>query len=356
MNERELEQCYAALGVEPGIGSDALKRAYLQKSYALIRRGASEEERERLRLAHETITAHRDTLARQQQAEAMARAKAALAVAQSAQAEAAAEEEPTAVPSNPYDPSSFDSPLVNALAFPVVAVLAILAKRSFLGFFLTGFHVWVHEFGHATVAWLTGKRALPLPIGWTNIGPEKSLFVYFGILFLLGLMFVAGAKERKVWPMVFAIVLALAQAWMTWWLPEETARMWIAFAGVGGEFYLAAAMMGMFYFQLPEKFRWGGCRYFFLFVGAGSFFETYVFWKQVKRGEEGIPYGSMVNGEDDAGGDMNTLRDDFGWTQHRIIYTYNHLADACLVALVVVYLAFALRPDRLAVRWMRALR
>lgn len=253
-------------------------------------------------------------------------------------------------PANPYDPVSFDSWIVNAFAPPVVVGLGILIKQSFFGFFLEGFHVWIHEFGHATVAWLTGKRALPLPLGWTTIGEERSLFVYFGVLFLLTVMFVASARERKIWPMILALVIALAQAYMTWKLPEHRADMWLSFGGVGGEFYLAAAMMALFYVQLPEKFKWGACRYLFLFIAGGSFFQTYLFWKKVKRGEEGIPYGSMVNGEEDRGGDMNALHDDYGWTQREIIHTYNHLADACVIALIVVYVVFALRLDKLAGR------
>jgi hypothetical protein len=58
----------------------------------------------------------------------------------------------------------------------------------------------------------------------------------------------------------------------------------------------------------------------------------------------------MVNGEEDAGGDMNVLHEDFSWTQREIIHTYNDLGHACLVALIVVYLIFALRLDRLAGR------
>jgi hypothetical protein len=253
-------------------------------------------------------------------------------------------------PTNPYDPQSFDSWIVNALAPPLVVGLAILIKSSFFGFFLQGFHVWIHELGHATVAWFSGKRALPLPLGWTTIGEEKSLFVYFGLLFLLVVMFVAGARERKVWPMILAVVLALAQAYMTWKLPEHRADMWLSFAGVGGEFYLSAAAVALFYVQLPEKFKWGACRYFFLFIGGGSFFQTYSFWKQVKRGREGIPYGTMMHGEDDRGGDMDALHNDYGWTQREIIHTYNHLADACLLVLLVVYAIFALRIDKLAGR------
>jgi hypothetical protein len=247
--------------------------------------------------------------------------------------------------SDPYDPTSFDSQPVNALAPPLVAGAAILVRLSPFGFLLEGFHVWVHELGHATVAWLTGRKALPLPIGWTNVEQERSVFVYAGLLALLVTLAVYGWLERKAMPIFLGVVLACAQAYMTWFLPEDRGHMWMIFGGVGGEFYIAAAMMGFFYYQFPDGFRWGGCRYFFLFIGAASFSETFAFWRDVKRGVEGIPYGSMIGGEDDGGGDMNILRDDYGWTQHQIFNTYYHLGESCLVVLAVVYAFFVFRLD-----------
>ena len=150
--------------------------------------------------------------------------------------------------------------------------------------------------------------------------------------------------------MVLAAALFAAQTYMTWFLPEDRGHMWMIFGGVGGEFYISAAMIGLFYFEFPEKFRWGGCRYVVLFIGAACFFESFVFWRKVRRGIEGIPYGSMINGEDDGGGDMNILKDDYRWTQHEIIHRYNHLADACLLALLIVYVVFNLRLDRALAR------
>ena len=76
--------------------------------------------------------------------------------------------------------------------------------------------------------------------------------------------------------------------------------------------------------------------------------------RTLRRGEEGIPFGTMIHGEEDASGDMNILTEDFGWTNRQIIRTYNGLADACLLTLVVVYVFFVVRPDRLMGRlWRR---
>jgi hypothetical protein len=355
VDQTELNRCCAALGVEGDITLDTLERAYLKKNFALIRTGTPAE-REQLRFARETLEAH-------------LKAQAPVTRNPSAGSPPPPPDNPGSasrpvpvyqpLPSDPkqelYNPLSFDSRLVNLVALPLVTAIAFAVNLSPLGFFLKGFHIWVHEFGHATVAWLVGKRALPLPIGWTSVESERSNFVYFGVLFLLGVLLVAGWKERKIWPMLMAVAIAPLQFYMTWRMLEHRADLWFAFGGVGGEFYLSAALMALFYLQFPDKLKWGICRYFFLFIGASSFLNIYVFWRQVKRGTESIPWGSMVQGEEDAGGDMNILRDDHHWSNHRIMDTYNHLGSVCVAVLLAVYLVFVLRLDRVIGRRMEGL-
>jgi hypothetical protein len=351
MTADELGECYAALGVGPGVTLELLERAYLKKNLALIRTGTPEA-REQLRSVHEKLAAHLKAPA------------PAAPVAHPVTPEnpgGASRAAPVYAPPPPdpnrdlLNPFSFDSWLVNLVAPPLVAGIALVINLTPLVFLLKGFHVWMHEFGHATVAWMSGRRALPLPIGWTSVEPQKSLFVYLGVLFLLGLLFAAGWKERKIWPLLLAVALALLQFYLSWIQPEYRTELWRIFGGVGGEFYLSATLMALFYFHLPEKFKWSICRYVFLFIGASSFLNIFLFWRQVRRGEEGIPWGSMVNGEEDAGGDMNILRDDYGWSNHHIVGTYNSLGTACVAVLMAVYVLFALRLDRPVGRWIDAL-
>ena len=358
VDETEFNRCCAALGVEANVTREGLERAYLKKNFALIRTGTPAE-REQLRAAREALEALEAHLAAQAP---VARVMPAGVPGSPPGDRGIAARAIPILPLPASDakperstPFSFESRSVNLMALPAVTVLAFLVNLSPLGFFLKGFHIWTHEFGHATVAWLVGKRALPLPIGWTNVESEKSNFVYFGVLFLLAVLLVAGWRERKIWPILIALAVAPLQFYMTWFLPEHRADLWFAFGGVGGEFYLSAGLMALFYLQFPDKFKWGVCRYFFLFIGASSLLNILVFWRQVKRGTESIPWGSMVQGEEDGGGDMNILRDDYRWSNHRIMDTYNHLGTACIIGLLVVYAVFALRLDRVVGRWVESL-
>src|SRR4051812_26833226 len=158
MTDEQVAESCSELGVEGEVTLDTLQKAYLKKSYALIRAGAPDEQRERIKAVHGALAAHLDARRR---AIAAGDEVAAPAVVRSAGPVYVHVERP-----NPFDLSAFDRPVVNAVVPPLVVGLALLVAWSPFGFFLTGFHVWVHEFGHATVAWMTGKRALPLPIGW----------------------------------------------------------------------------------------------------------------------------------------------------------------------------------------------
>jgi hypothetical protein len=210
VDQSELKRCCAILGVEENVTLETLDRAQLKKNLALIRNGTSQD-RERLCAACEALRAHLETQPPVARVSFIQPATALAAASPGSASRPVAVYQSAAPAKELHDPFSFDSHLVNIVALPLVALIAWLVNLSPLVFFLRGFHVWVHEFGHAIVAWLVGKRALPLPIGWTNVSGEKSPFVYFGILFLLGVLLVAGWKERKIWPVLIALAVAPLQ-------------------------------------------------------------------------------------------------------------------------------------------------
>ena len=239
---------------------------------------------------------------------------------------------------------SFDNRYSNTFTLPgLLMVAALFNSIEVIKPLLFGVHIWIHEFGHATIAWLGGHQATPLPFGWTNVGEEKSLFVYFGVLTLLGLLFWIGTKEQRWWPMGLAIALAVIQFFMTWTISADTFDMLLSFGGIGGEFYLSTLLIVSFYFPLPAYWRWDFFRYPAALLAGFTFVGSLWQWRQIDRGLEDIPWGTLFGGSDHIGGDMNQLHLVYGWSDQRIIDTYNGIGSVCVVAILSVYVYFLVK-------------
>jgi hypothetical protein len=241
-----------------------------------------------------------------------------------------------AKPTSQNNPYSFTNPNLNLFAFPSLLILGTLSNFLFKGL-LFGWQTWTHEVGHAIVAWLSGHQATPLPFGWTNVGQDRSFYVYCCFLTLLGIIGWTGWKENKRAVMGITGGLAIVQFFMTWTLSRDTFDMLLCFGGLGGELYLSAALIVAFYFPLPDRWRWDFWRYPIGILAASTFTDNFSLWHSIQRGTADIPWGSLFGGEDDAGGDMNRLSQDHNWTDSQIIQTYSLLSIVCLITMLAIY-------------------
>lgn len=231
---------------------------------------------------------------------------------------------------------SFHNRYANVYIFPGLLVIgAVLGLVPVTAWLLRGIRIWIHEFGHATIAWLSGRQAIPLPIGWTSYSLNRSIFVYLGLLILFGLLYWSGWRERKVWPRVLAVVLVVLQFFITWILDAKTTQMLITFGGIGGEFYLSTLLMVSFYFPLPNYWRWDAYRYPAVLGAAFCFWQQVGLWWAIAQGRASIPWGALWGGEDS--GDMNKLVNLHGWSPDQLVGTYNTISVLCLGAIAAVY-------------------
>lgn len=224
----------------------------------------------------------------------------------------------------------------NTYALPFAFLIAFVV--SFIDPLLWFISMWIHEFGHATIAWLSGYNAM-ITFAGTVIGINRSLFVYFGLLIIISLTYYFSWKEGKKNIMIFCIFLAIFQFILTWNISYSTYEMLLYFGGIGGEFYLSTLLIITFYWRLPKKFYWEFWRFFALLIGTITFWGSFTKWQRILLGKEQIPLGTFWGGRGDSGGDLNVLND-IGWSINQIIDTYNTLGFICLLVIVSTYLYY----------------
>lgn len=191
--------------------------------------------------------------------------------------------------------------------------------------------MWLHETGHAAVAWLTGFSAFPGP-WFTPVDSDRSLAVAVVLVGGLSLgVYHAWQRERWLWVAVASSAVALTLLG-TFALHPLRARQLIVFGGDGGCFVLGTALMLTVYARADHPVREERLRWALLAIGALAFMDGRATWF-------GDP-AAVPLGEDDRGlSDASVLTEAYGWSVPLLIGRYTRLATACLLVLGGAYVA-----------------
>lgn len=242
------------------------------------------------------------------------------------------------------DRFEYDNPWVNGLALPLALGLALLLDHTWLKHLVSNFFVnmWLHELGHAAIAWLSGYYALLLPFVTFTYNQEKSLLTSGIVALFLGAALIAGLSGKHRYLVAVGGGGLVLQLVLTLLVPRRLTFEWLTFGGCAGEMVWSTLLLVSFHHRLPDKIRWDFWRYLALLIGAFGLVHALAQWTGVSHDLSTMPMGSALGGQDDGDGDMNRLLGVYHWTAREVVNAYLRLGYACLL-LLGGYYAFFLR-------------
>lgn len=233
-------------------------------------------------------------------------------------------------------PSAFEQ--YRLFAFPALYVVMWLVSDTGFGRFVlrTFFGMWLHELGHASAAWLTGRWALPLP--WVTFSFDRnivvSLLMFGGAAALLRF----GKQRDSVTTMALGGVLALATL-LGHLAPTSFQEPFFTFGGEAGAMVFGALLSCGFLVRSPLRLFQGGLRWGWLVIGTASWADATRVWWDSKTDFALIPFGV----EDGMPSDASRLVDEFGWDALAMVRRFLFVALVSLVVAMVAFVAALLR-------------
>lgn len=219
---------------------------------------------------------------------------------------------------------------------PVALGVVVLLRSTMLGHWLfRGIRTTLHELGHATAAWLSAWKALPVPVGFTFTVPGRHLLLYAIFVAAFGGLVWLGVKRRLYALGVLGVALFALQQVCTWGLTLHRQQELVSWAGCGGEIVLGALLIVLYHHRLPPRLRWSSFRNVALVLGACSLLDAGMFWREANLDHDLIPWDSVMG---DCG-DMTALRDDHGWTEDMITGRYVKLFSMGMAVVALEWVA-----------------
>jgi hypothetical protein len=237
---------------------------------------------------------------------------------------AEARPEPT---SDAHIDKSDDSPYL--FAFPLAFVSAVALVSTSVGGFIgrTCFGMWLHEFGHATAAWLSGRFAVPSP-WFTSISDGHSwptTVVVFGGLLALGWW---SFKTRR-WGVTALCGLLVLVALVLHTRSKTVVDEIFTFSGDAGSLVFGAGLAAAFLLSPDLRLTRRGLRWGWLLVGSMSWADTTLEWVRVKRDPTQLGFGV----QEGTLSDTSKLVDTHHWPEDLLVGRYLSLSAAtfCIV-------------------------
>ncbi|MDP3232913.1 MAG: hypothetical protein Q8N26_09060 [Myxococcales bacterium] len=233
-------------------------------------------------------------------------------------------------------PSAFEQ--YRLFAFPALYVVMWLLSDTGFGRFVlrTFFGMWLHELGHATAAWLTGRWALPVP--WFTFSFGQNIVVSVAMFGAAAALIRFGRKRGSVTTMALGIVLALATM-LGHLAPTSFQEPFFTFGGEAGAMIFGALSSCGFLVRSPLRLFQGGLRWGWLVIGTASWADATRVWWDSKTDFAVIPFGV----EDGMPSDASRLVDEFGWDAQVMVRRFLVVALVSLVFALLAFVAALLR-------------
>lgn len=229
------------------------------------------------------------------------------------------------------------------IAFPIAFLVMWLFSATGAGKFIlrTFFGMWLHEFGHASAAWLTGRWALPLP--WVTFSFDRSWLVTIFIIAGGVALVRFGVMRRSMVTIVLGGALLLATL-VGHLVSANAQRAFDVFGGEAGAMVYGALMSCGFLVHSRLRIFRGGLRWGWLVIGSASWADATRVWWDSRVDPAEIPFGV----EDGMPSDASRLVDELGWEPMVMVKRFLAVAVISLLVAVVAFAFAALREWRAA--------
>jgi len=202
----------------------------------------------------------------------------------------------------------------------------------------TFFSMWLHELGHAVVAWWSGHGAFPGP--WrTPVSSGRVPLVVMALAAGLAALIWHGWRTGRSRWIALGVVGLMGQLACTL-LPPGQARALFSFGGDAGCMVLGAALVATIWADPEGRLGRGSLRWGFLVIGACGLVDPLDTWVRAALDRGQLPLGEI---EGVGLSDASALMEVHGWSAGALTGRYVAIGLGCLIALAIAYAVELLR-------------